>query len=151
MNKLNVTLLKCGPLTPRECDVLLLLGHGLLRKQIADQLNTSINTVSRQIERIAIKLQSKCSAEIVSTAVGMGLISIKANKEHHFFTQFGVSALLLINILNIGGMTNTPIRTQRTTRGGTQRVVRTTRTSRSGSGSSGYRFSYDNHQPIIDI
>lgn len=74
--KLHATLASRGPLTKRECDVLLLLCQGHLRKQIAASLHRSYGCVSKQIEAIAQKLDAHSAAEIVARAVANGLINI---------------------------------------------------------------------------
>lgn len=61
-------------LTPREKDILRLIRNGRLSKEIAADLNISVNTVSRHRQNILGKLSVGNSIEAVNAAVSMGLL-----------------------------------------------------------------------------
>lgn len=61
-------------LTSREKEVLLLIGKGVISKEIADQLNISINTVNRHRQNILEKLNVSNSIEAVRTADALNLL-----------------------------------------------------------------------------
>jgi|GEM_PF-718441 len=76
-------------LTPREIEVLALMGEGLRQKEIAKKLCRSVSTVDRHRERIGEKLGIKDRAELIMLAREAGLevedahrkpIDIKNNK-----------------------------------------------------------------------
>lgn len=60
-------------LSKREMEVLTLLGEGLVKKEIADQLNISVNTVVYHIRHIYEKLHVVNAAAAIKTAYTMGL------------------------------------------------------------------------------
>ena len=62
-------------LTSREKDILLLIGQGLLSKEIADKLNVSIHTVNNHRKNILMKLEVNNSIEALNYAQKTGLIS----------------------------------------------------------------------------
>jgi DNA-binding NarL/FixJ family response regulator len=65
-----------GPdLTARELEVLELMAHGLLNKQIATRLDLRLNTVRNHSQSILYKLRAHSRLEAVSTAVRDGIIS----------------------------------------------------------------------------
>ena len=81
-DKLNVTLLhkfvknkfesfdsSTKPLSNRELEVYQLLGQGLKKHKIAEQLNLSVKTVETYIEHIKIKLQLKGTHDVLMHAV----------------------------------------------------------------------------------
>lgn len=64
-----------NPLTPREAEVLSLVGQGSTTLDISQQLGISRSTVANHKERIFTKLQAKNQAHAVARAVNLGLIS----------------------------------------------------------------------------
>jgi DNA-binding NarL/FixJ family response regulator len=70
LNKLNINL------TGRETEVLTLLAKGCSRKEIANLLNISANTVSGYVKEIYKKLRVNNSAEATFEAVKIGLVSV---------------------------------------------------------------------------
>lgn len=63
-----------GLLSPREKEVLALIGKGFISKDIAEMLSISKNTVSRHRQEILAKLQVKNSIEACRVAKGLKLI-----------------------------------------------------------------------------
>ncbi len=61
-------------LTPRELEVLQLLGDGYVKKEIADQLNLSPHGIDKRVRRIYNKLQVNNVAAAVATAIRKGWI-----------------------------------------------------------------------------
>jgi DNA-binding NarL/FixJ family response regulator len=57
------------PLSNRELEVYHLLGQGLKKHKIAEQLNISVKTVETYIEHIKIKLQLKSTHDVLMHAV----------------------------------------------------------------------------------
>lgn len=64
-----------SPLTPREAEVLSLVGKGSTTYDISTQLGISRSTVANHKERIFTKLQAKNQAHAVARAVNLGLIA----------------------------------------------------------------------------
>jgi DNA-binding NarL/FixJ family response regulator len=64
-----------GPLTPREAEVLNLVGQGSTTLDISEQLGISRSTVANHKERIFSKLHANNQAHAVARAVNLGLIS----------------------------------------------------------------------------
>lgn len=62
-------------LTPRETDVLTLIGRGFTRKEVANQLNISANTAAEHIQNIYQKLNINSRAEAALEACRLGLIT----------------------------------------------------------------------------
>jgi DNA-binding NarL/FixJ family response regulator len=62
------------PLTPREHEVLLLLGRGLDPTNIARELGLSIHTARGHVKRILAKLGAHSQLEAVIIAVQLGLV-----------------------------------------------------------------------------
>lgn len=60
-------------LTPRERDVLVLIGRGLSQKEIADKLSVSAKTVETHRMRLGKKLDIRSGAELVRIACHSGL------------------------------------------------------------------------------
>lgn len=65
---------KIEPLTPREEEVLRALVHGLIKKEIADQLNISQHTVDMHLRAVYRKLEVRTQTEAVSKALRQGLV-----------------------------------------------------------------------------
>jgi DNA-binding NarL/FixJ family response regulator len=63
-------------LTPRELEVLKLIGEGCKNKQIADQLSISENTVNFHIKNIVDKLGANDRTHAVTIAARRGLLQI---------------------------------------------------------------------------
>ncbi|MEM7017422.1 MAG: response regulator transcription factor [Pseudomonadota bacterium] len=61
-------------LTDRESDVLLMISKGYKRKEIADSLKISINTVGTHVNSIYRKLSANSNIEAVQTATSRGLL-----------------------------------------------------------------------------
>jgi putative two-component system response regulator len=61
-------------LTPRELEILGLIGSGMVNKQIAQQLGLRLNTVRNHVQNILYKLQVHSRLEAVATAVREGII-----------------------------------------------------------------------------
>jgi DNA-binding NarL/FixJ family response regulator len=64
------------PLTPRESEVLELLGRGLSNKMIARDLRISEHTVKFHVSSVYAKLGAASRTEAVSLGVRLGLISL---------------------------------------------------------------------------
>jgi DNA-binding CsgD family transcriptional regulator len=58
-----------GALTPREREVLDLIGEGRMSKQIADQLHVSVYTINNHRKHICKKLGLHSTAQLVVFAV----------------------------------------------------------------------------------
>ena len=63
-------------LTPRETDVLTLIGKGFTRKEVANKLNISPNTAAEHIKNIYQKLHINSRAEAALEACRLGLITL---------------------------------------------------------------------------
>jgi DNA-binding NarL/FixJ family response regulator len=63
-----------GDLTPRELEVLALVGHGATNAEIAAQLVVSENTVKFHMKNILQKLHARNRAEVVAFALRSGLL-----------------------------------------------------------------------------
>ncbi len=63
-----------GGLTPREREILALLGEGLVNKEIAVRLSISEHTVKTHLAAIYEKLEASNRAEAVATGLRRGLI-----------------------------------------------------------------------------
>jgi two-component system, NarL family, response regulator len=63
------------PLTPREAEVLALVGQGNTADDISDQLGISTSTIANHKERIYSKLDANNQAHAVAVAVAAGIIS----------------------------------------------------------------------------
>jgi DNA-binding CsgD family transcriptional regulator len=61
-------------LTPREKEILKLIGEGLLSKQIADRLNLSLFTVNTHRQHMLAKTGTRTMNELISRAKEMNLI-----------------------------------------------------------------------------
>lgn len=65
---------KVEPLTSREVEVLRALVHGLIKKEIADQLDISQHTVDMHLRAVYRKLGVRTQTEAVSKALRQGLV-----------------------------------------------------------------------------
>lgn len=61
-------------LTPRELEILDLLGEGLSNQAIADRLTLSINTVRTHVQTVLTKLRAHSKLEAVAIATRRGLL-----------------------------------------------------------------------------
>lgn len=61
-------------LTPRECEILRRMAEGLVKKEIADVLNISVNTVSTHMQRVYEKLHVNTNTGAVAKALREKLI-----------------------------------------------------------------------------
>lgn len=78
MKKLRARVVRLGPLTKTESRVLKYLCEGYTRNEIAvHKLIRSPSTVNRHVESIALKLEARCHAEIVSTAIAAGMVLLE--------------------------------------------------------------------------
>ena len=65
------------PLTPREQEVLSLIGEGLTNRTIASNLSISIKTVERHRTKIMAKLEAHSIAELMREAFRRGLLNVE--------------------------------------------------------------------------
>lgn len=65
---------KASDLTPREFDILALLGEGLSNEAIAEQLSLSVHTVRNHVQRIITKMGAHSKLEAVAEALREGSI-----------------------------------------------------------------------------
>ncbi len=63
-------------LTPRELEVLRLLGHGLTMKQVASRLGLSPRTVESHIAKLYRKLGVRTRVQAVARGAALGLIDL---------------------------------------------------------------------------
>lgn len=61
-------------LTPRECEILRLMADGLVKKEIADALHISVNTVSTHMQRVYEKMHVNTNTGAVAKALREKLI-----------------------------------------------------------------------------
>ncbi len=69
------------PLTPRELEVLALIGHGMSSKQVAKALCRSVRTVEKHCDAIREKLNGANRVQVADFARQAGLRVEDANKE----------------------------------------------------------------------
>lgn len=62
------------PLSPRELEILSLLGNGLVKKEVAQELSISFHTVATYIRRIYEKLDVQNAPAAISKAFRLGLL-----------------------------------------------------------------------------
>ena len=79
-------------LTPRELEVLALMGKGLRQKEIAKKLCRSVSTVDRHRERIGEKLGIADRAELIMLAREAGLEVEDAHRKHILIKKTGRNA-----------------------------------------------------------
>jgi DNA-binding CsgD family transcriptional regulator len=72
-------------LTPRELEVLALMGQGMRQKQIAERLHRSVSTIDRHRERIGVKLGITDRIELVGMAREAALEVEDASKKQVSF------------------------------------------------------------------
>ena len=72
-----------GDLTPRETDVLQLIGAGLSNREIAERLRISVNTVRNHIQHILEKLDTHSKLQAVAVASRNGLLPSDRNDQLH--------------------------------------------------------------------
>jgi len=118
MQRLHATLIKHGPLSPKEAVVLRHLCEGRLRKEIALKVFRTASTVGKQIESISRKLECHCAAEVVAKAVAMGLVRVELVEDYRLSIKC-VAVLLIVNAMTShfdiprGPRSPRPIRTTR--------------------------------------
>lgn len=71
------------PLTPRESDVLLLIGQGQSNKIIARELGIAVGTVKTHVKAILEKLCASCRTGAVAIAERRGLIDLSPFASRH--------------------------------------------------------------------
>lgn len=64
-------------LTPRETEILQLLGHGLTMRQVGTRLGISPRTVETHIAKLYRKLEVKTRVQAVARAAALGLIDLQ--------------------------------------------------------------------------
>lgn len=69
-------------LSPRELEVLTLLGQGLLKKEISDRLGVSVPTVATHVRHIYEKLNVQNAAAAITKAYSAGILSPDAKGGH---------------------------------------------------------------------
>ncbi len=67
---------KPSALTPRQLEVLRLVGDGLTSQKVADRLGLSARTVDRHIENMMKRLQVHSRIELVKYAIREGLVKV---------------------------------------------------------------------------
>jgi FixJ family two-component response regulator len=72
--ELNSFLALVASLTPRERQVFYLMVRGMINKRIADELGTTERTVKAHRHEVMEKMQANSLAELVSSAVRLGVI-----------------------------------------------------------------------------
>jgi len=77
VKRLKAQIIKNGPLTDKEAEILKYLCMGYYRPEIALQLHRTLSTISKHIEHIAEKLDAHGSTEIVLIAEKTGIVEIK--------------------------------------------------------------------------
>ena len=117
--KLKAIIITRGPLTRQEAKTLGYLCEGYTRQEIAvSKLFRSPSTINRHVESIGIKLDAHSSAEIVSTAVALGMVRFEFRQRLHLASKFMV-VLLLVNVttshidMRRGPRSPRPVRTVR--------------------------------------
>jgi FixJ family two-component response regulator len=65
---------RIGALTPRELEVMRLVIKGMLNKQIASQLGTSIKTIKVHRSRVMQKMEAESVADLVRLAAKAGIV-----------------------------------------------------------------------------
>ena len=78
----HIDLGRLSVLTPREIEVLALMGQGLRQKDIANKLCRSVSTIDRHRERIGIKLGITDRADLIALAREAGLEVQDAKRIH---------------------------------------------------------------------
>ena len=64
------------PLTPREAEILTLVGQGMSNKAVARQLGISVHTVKFHLEALFAKLDATSRAEAVAKGLRGGVIEL---------------------------------------------------------------------------
>jgi DNA-binding NarL/FixJ family response regulator len=63
-------------LTPREAEILTLVGHGMSNKGVARALGISVHTVKFHLEALFVKLEATSRAEAVAKGLRGGVIEL---------------------------------------------------------------------------
>ena len=69
-----------SPLTPRETQILRLMGEGYLNKQIAGELSLSEQTIKNHVTSILRKLDANARTQAVINGIKRGLITVASEK-----------------------------------------------------------------------
>jgi branched-chain amino acid transport system substrate-binding protein len=80
-------------LTPRELDVLTLMGGGLSNPEIATQIGVSVRTVMTHVERVLAKLGQASRAGAAAASVELGLLRLPVPGGSHTLGGLGVAQL----------------------------------------------------------
>jgi two-component system, NarL family, nitrate/nitrite response regulator NarL len=64
------------PLTPREAEILTLVGEGMSNKAVARRLGISVHTVKFHLEALFAKLDATSRAEAVAKGLRGGILEI---------------------------------------------------------------------------
>ena len=67
----------CSRLSPRECDILELIGQGYSNKRVARALGITAETVKSHVKRVFIKLDVNTRAHAVARAQSLGLFGLQ--------------------------------------------------------------------------
>ena len=98
MKKLRAIVVDRKSLTRAEAITFRYLCEGYSRVEIADKKRfRSLSTINRQVESIALKLDAHSHAEIVGTAVALGMVRYEFRETHGLLTNAFV-ILLMLNI-----------------------------------------------------
>jgi len=120
MKNIKATVIKPGPLSPKEALVLGYLCEGYSRKEIAEQICRSESCINRRVESLADKLSSHSTAEIVATATALNIVRIELKRgTRGFFSQFVILLLCFNFVFGFSGLrprSPRPIRTQNVAR-----------------------------------
>jgi DNA-binding CsgD family transcriptional regulator len=97
MNKpMGATLLRQGPLTRRESQILLALCEGHTVKAIAREVGCAPKTASIHLERIALKLGVRGMLQTALAAISDGLVAVARQGVHSLF--IGVLAWQVVGL-----------------------------------------------------
>ena len=127
--KLRAIIVNRGPLSRQEANTLRYLAEGYTRSEIATiKMFRHQSTINRHVESLALKLDAHCHAEIVSTAVALGMIQYEFRVKHHLASNL-ILCLLMLNVtaghldMRRGPSSPRPVRTVRVS----SRLTRTLR------------------------
>ena len=72
----GAAIFECSSLSPRECDILELIGQGYSNKRVARALGITAETVKSHVKRVFIKLDVNTRAHAVARAQSQGLFGL---------------------------------------------------------------------------
>lgn len=81
MQRITAKVIKNGPLTNREAQILKYMCEGFYCPEIAARLFRSIRTIEKHIENIAEKLDAHGSTEITLIVIELGLVEITLDQQ----------------------------------------------------------------------